>query len=137
MNVKLLLFTTFLFCLSFICYSQPPVPPGSGCLMPDNTFLTSYNMTTTSGTNYRYSFFASPSYNRFCSSSAAQYIRLGSAVNAPNFNINCGTTTTYAGNNVGVMYYYTLLQCPLDEKAWCLLFPIAYFALRSFTRNEN
>ena len=117
-----LFLTISLFIIMFstdLSYAQMP-SPDAGCVM-GNKLYTNYIGTITSGKNFRHRFSPSPSYDvytncvngdiqtYFQKTNTAQQV-----LDKKLWDIGCGTGTTYS-SLTGTMYFYNLINCPIDD----------------------
>ncbi|WP_316804039.1 hypothetical protein [Pedobacter nototheniae] len=91
---------------------------------------TVYQMNGSTVTGFRYQYNSSLYYDLFTTCNPGDtktYFRQGSAAQQPspntnsNTNIGCGFGTTFDTANSGIMYYFTVVACPLDESIYILL----------------
>nr|WP_199158320.1 hypothetical protein [Pedobacter sp. ASV2] len=129
--------------------NQKPLS-GTGCLSGGKIYYSyietifQYNGSTVTGFRYRYN--SNLSYDAYANCAPGDtksYYRLGSTAQQPspntnsNTNIGCGFGTTYDTANSGTMYYFTVVNCPLDESAYVLLAAISIVGIYFIRQRKN
>lgn len=48
----------------------------------------------------------------------------------------CGFTNNYNSNNIGWVYTYTIIRCPLDDFAWLLFIPLVAVGILKLRKGQ-
>lgn len=110
------------------------VPPaGTGCYFNGRLYYQNVQPTPTFGLNYRYQYDPAFYYELACTNN--QYASLGNVLTTGIFNapVNCGTSSSYAANT-GVMYYFNVVNCGLDQLSLLLLIPLSVAGMISIKK---